>query len=230
MRRIVVPAVLCLLTVLTQAQSGRRNLDSYDPEREVDAIFKAEEKFTQKMTSYVNVTRAAYEVDGGSYERTTEVGRDDAGQVFERKRLGDRGRGTRWGGRFVLGDVILRWRDDYRLTRLREEGGLRVFAVNPSVVPLGARVFRGEIWVNERSEIVKAAGEWLPRWRDGEVSLACTVIREEGLPKSVECDDWVNVNGVPTRVVAHVEHFNFHRFGADSKVVEEGEPGEVSEP
>jgi hypothetical protein len=228
MRRIVVPAVLCLLTALTHAQSGRRDLSSYDPEREVDAIFKAEEAFTQKMSSYVNVTRAAYEVEGGYFERTTEVGRDDAGQVFERKRLGDRRQGTQWNGRLVLGDVILRWRDDYRLTRLREdEGGLRVFAVNPLVVPLGARVFRGEIWVNERSEIVKASGEWLPRRRDGEVSLACTVVRENGLPKSMECDDWVNIKGVPTRVVARVEHFDFRRFGADSKVVEEGEPGEI---
>jgi hypothetical protein len=199
MRRIVVPAILCLLTALTQAQSGRRDLASYDPEREVDAIFKAEEEFTQKMTSYVNVTRAAYEVDGDHYERTTEVGRDDAGQVFERKKFGEQRRGQHRGGRFVLGDVILRWRDNYRLTRLREEGSLRVFAVNPLVLTLGARVFRGEIWVNERSEIVKASGEWLPRWRDGEVSLACTVVREKGLPKSVECDDWVNVKGVPTR-------------------------------
>ena len=91
-------------------------------------------------------------------------------------------------------------------------------------------MFRGEIWVNERSEIVKASGEWLPRWRDGEVSLACTIVREKGLPKSVECDDWVNVKGVPTRVVAHIEHFNFRRFGADSKVVEEGEPGDGPEP
>lgn len=227
MRRIVVPAVICLLAVLTQAQSGRRDLASYDPGREVEAIFKAEEEFTLKMSSYINVTRATYEVEGGYLERTTEVGRDDAGQVFERKRLGGRQRGMQKGGRFVFGDVILRWRQDYRLTRLREEGDLRVFAVTPLAQPLGARVFRGEIWVNERSEIVKASGEWLPRWRDGEVSLACTVVREQGMPKSADCDDWVNVNGVPTRVVARIEHSNFRRFRADSKVVEEGEPGET---
>lgn len=229
MRRIVVPVVLCLLTALTQAQFGRRDLSFYTPEKEVDLIFQREKEFARKMTHYVNTQRVVYELQGGYYERVTEVGRDDAGQVFERKRLSSRWRGKGQGGNFILGDLVFRRQKRYSLIRLREEDGLRVFAVNPLSLAQGARRFRGEIWVNERSENIHARGEWLPRWRDGEVSLVCTIVREKGLPKSVECDDWVNINGVPTRGVAHVEHFNFRRFGADSKVIEEGEPGD-SEP
>ncbi|MET0622534.1 MAG: hypothetical protein ABW250_06110 [Pyrinomonadaceae bacterium] len=232
MRRILVPILLCLLAADLQAQSGRRDLAYYDPEKEVDAIFRRESEFLEKMSSYVNLLRVVYETpgDGRAYERLMEVGRHDSGNPYERRMLA-RGSSLKRFRRPVLvpAEHIFRGhsRDDYSVTRLREEGGLRVFAVNPVEVFKSARRFRGLIWVDGESRIVKSQGEWLPRWLGDEFALACTMTREKGLPKSLMCDDSVTINGEFIRVVAHFEHYDFRRFGADSRVIEEGVPGEV---
>lgn len=234
MRRILVSALVCLIPIATFAQSGRRAKETYDPARESEAVFNAESRFKQRMIAYDYTLRVTYETpaDGGRYVRVSDVMRRDSGRLVERRRV-SRSSTLKLLGRvnYLITPEVFdsELRLCYHLSYLREEEGLRVFGVNPVTIFPDEWMFRGEIWVDAESRIVRARGEWLPRWHGEVFSLACTVTREGGLPKSVECDDYLPGPRGRVRVLARVEYLNLRRHGASVAVVEEGEPGVVTE-
>jgi hypothetical protein len=229
MKRLIAMCALCLLCSTVCAQSGRKGLAQYDPDAEVEAIFRTEGEFRARLVNYMNKTVTTYEtpVDGNRYVRVSEIGRRDSGEVFERRRLSRRSSMKRMGTvGYLFSDVILlpELRAFYHLMRLREEDGLVVYAVNPTTLTASGRLFRGEVWVNAKAEIIRARGEWLPRWQDGMFTLTCTVTREKGLPRTIECDDLMSVQGAAFRVLARVEYSDFHLFaGREPQVLEVGD-------
>jgi hypothetical protein len=222
MRKILMFALVCLLLpALASAQSGRRNLANYQPENEVKAIFQQELAYMQRMVGYVYTTRTTYmtPTDGRSYERVSEVGRHDDGSAFERRKISRRSNQKLLKKYYYLftGQVLDPGTESlYRFTRLREEDGLVVWDLSPLAVPEQGRLFRGQVWVNDKHEIVRAGGEYVPRWRAGVYAMACTLQRENSLPARLACDDSIVVNGQVVGVQMRADFYDFKRFGVTS--------------
>jgi hypothetical protein len=237
MRRIIALAVLCLLNTNIHAQSGRKSLTIYDPNAEVDAIFRAEKEFRARMVDYKFKTRTVYRtpVDNRRFERVAEIGRRrGGGEIYERRKLSHKSTLSKLipVGR-LFNDVLLppEQREHYHLTKARSEGEFAVYAVEPISELSWARLFRGEIKVRAATgEITEAKGEWVPRWLHDKYAFACTIRRANRLPRSIECDDYLTVRGQLVRVVSRVDYFDFEQFRSEVKVIEEEEEGDAPEP
>ena len=107
-----------------------------------------------------------------------------------------------------------------------------VFDISPKAMEEGRRYFEGRIWVDARQyQIVKSSGKAVPDlYNQGGENLfpSFTTYREliDGkywFPSYTKSDDYLHFSEQTVHVIETVDYTNYKRFGAESKIIFDGQ-------
>ncbi|MDQ3804075.1 MAG: hypothetical protein M3416_09630 [Acidobacteriota bacterium] len=118
-----------------------------------------------------------------------------------------------------------------------DELNLYVFDVTPKAMPkkVSERLFQGRVWVDEEDlQIVKVRGKGVPEGSQRFPTFETYREQIDGkywFPTYTYADDQlVFPSGQVTHIRMKVRYTDFKRFQGRVRVIEEGEPGDVTEP
>jgi ketosteroid isomerase-like protein len=103
-----------------------------------------------------------------------------------------------------------------------------VFDISPKAMEEGRRYFEGRIWVDSRQyQIVKSSGKAVPDIynQNGENLFPSFVTYRElvdgkyWFPSYTKSDDYLHFSTESVHVVETVDYINYHRFGAESRII-----------
>jgi Outer membrane lipoprotein-sorting protein len=243
-----------------QAPAGQvpagRSMETVDVARVIRAFTQKETEFRRALNGYTFKRDAVVQTIGvggevtGEYQRTSQFAFDDAGQRFERityfpqptltevsftnEDLEDLG-GVQ---PFALeASKIDQYDFTYVGTEKVDELNTYVFDVAPKVVPkkVSERFFQGRIWVDQQDlQIVKTRGKGVPEGKQRFPTFETYREQIDGkywFPTYTYADDTlVFPGGQAAHIRMKVRYTDYKRFKGTVRVIEEGEPGEVSEP
>ena len=243
-----------------QASAGQNNevvnKEAVDVARVIRAFTQKETEFRRALNGYTFKRDALVQTVGaggqvtGEYERVSQFAFNDAGERFERitffpqptltevsftnEDLEDLG-GVQ---PFALeASKIGQYDFTYVGTEKVDELNTYVFDVAPKFVPkkVSERFFEGRIWVDQQdSQIVKTRGKGVPEGKQRFPVFETYREQIDGkywFPTYTYADDDLEFPGGQTvHIRMKVRYADYKRFKGTVRVIEEGDPGEVSEP
>lgn len=107
-----------------------------------------------------------------------------------------------------------------------------VFDISPKAMAEGKRYFEGRIWVDANQyQIVKSSGKAVPdlyNQNDENLFPSFTTYRElvdrkYWFPSYTKSDDYLHFSSATVHVVETVDYTNYKRFGAESRIIYDGQ-------
>jgi hypothetical protein len=259
-RLIIIVAVALTLLTLAAPSPGRapagQSKETVDVARVIRAFTQKETEFRRALNGYTFKRDALVQTVGaggqvtGEYQRTSQFAFNDAGERFERitffpqptltevsftnEDLEDLG-GVQ---PFALeASKIGQYDFTYVGAEKLDELNTYVFDVAPKFVPrkVSERFFEGRIWVDQQDmQIVKTRGKGVPEGKQRFPVFETYREQIDGkywFPTYTYADDDLQFpDGQVVHIRMKVRYTDYKRFKGTVRVVEEGDPGEVSEP